>query len=294
MIIPILEGLTLTKGHAGGRDAIIFPDLDGRRDVSGEHAALICNRRTGIGADALMRVVDANGSWRIDAWDDAGQGLADPGSLVRLAAHYLHVSGLVTLEDGMTLEFTTGAGDRQVTRIGAGYASALDAPGAASEEGIERGFDVAVTLDGVEGMRGGLTIVSERTSIVVALSHDDELSSATGGVQYDPVPASEVLVLVYPEGDTMITDFDGVERPITSFKVRSFTAGIEHVSDELAIRDAAAALHTWAGDGATGIYHADNLGHRTEVRLTGGEVEITGPAEIVAEFQLAGIIGEGR
>lgn len=294
MIIPILEGLTLTKGHAGGNDAIIFPDLDGRRDITADDAVQICDRRAGVGADMLMRVVQTDGSWRIDAWDDTGATVDDVGVLARLAAHYLHVSGLLHLQEGATLELSTGTGIIPVTRIGGGYASTLDPSGPATEEGINRGFDVAVTLDGVDGMRGGLTIASDRRSVVVAVEHDDELASATGGAQYDPVPASADLVIVSPQGDTIITDFDGVERPITSFKLRSFIGGVEQVSSDRAIRDAAVALHTWAGDAATGIYHADNLGHRTEVRLTGGDVEITGPAEIVAEFNLAGIAGEGR
>lgn len=294
MIIPVLEGLTLTKGHAAGRDAIIVPDFDGRRDITPRHVELICDRRSGIGADALFRVVRGADIWRVDVWDSSGAVLDDPGVLTRLAAHYLHVSGLLFLEDGTMIEVETVSGPRHVTRIGGGYAIALDVALPATEEGIRRGFDVAVTLDGVDGMRGGLTVASDRNSVVVAVEHADELTSASGTAQYDPAPEAADLVLVYPEGDSMMTDFDGVERPITSFALRAFEHGTEKISSERAIRDAAVALHTWAGDGATGIYQATNGGYRTEVRLTGGAVEMTGPAEIVAEFNLAGSAGEGR
>jgi len=122
MIIPTLEGLTLSKGHAGGSDAVIVPDFGGRREISRDDAAQICDRRAGIGADALMRVVQAGDDWRIDAWDSHGDDLTDLGSLVRLAAHYLHVSGLVHLDDGATMTFAVGSKHEHVTRIGGGYA----------------------------------------------------------------------------------------------------------------------------------------------------------------------------
>lgn len=299
MIIPVLEGLTLTKGHAGGIDAILFPDLDAVRTVTPEQISLICDRRRGIGADAVMRVVRTAGGageigWRIDAWDSSGVEMPDPGSLVRLAAHYLRVSGLIDMEDGQMLTVETAAGPMDVTRVGAAYAMSVDVSAPVTDDGMERGFDVAVTLDGVEGMKAGLTVRSDRTSVVVAVEHEADVDAATGAAQYDPDRTGAHLVLVFPEGDTTIVDFDGVERPITAFRVRSFSNGSEQPAGDHSVRDAAIALYTWAGEAATGIYHADSAGHRSEVRLTGGDVEITGPAEIVAEFMLTGIAGEGR
>lgn len=299
MIIPALEGLTLSKGNAGGTDAIIVPDLDGHRDFGPDDIALICDRRSGVGADALMRIVRIVGGtgetgWRIDAWDASGDPIDDPGPLVRLAAHYLRVSGLILMEDGQTVDFETAGGPRAATRSGAGYAVAAALALPASDEGLERGFDVAVTLDGVDGMMAGLTISSDRRSVVVAVEREEDLTSATGGVQYDPNPRAPGLVLVHPEGDTAFLDFDGVERPATVFQLRAFERGVERPAGDRWVRDAAIALATWAGESATGIYHAESGRYRTEVRLTGGEVEITGMAEIVAEFMLTGLAGEGR
>ncbi|WP_182354615.1 hypothetical protein [Flaviflexus huanghaiensis] len=299
MIIPELEGLTLAKGNTGGRDAIIFPDIDGHRDLGSDDMSLICDRRRGIGADAIMRVVRIMGgtgeqSWRIDAWHSTGTPMADPGSLVRLAAHYLRVTGLIDMEDGETVGFETVAGPRSATRAGVGYAMLADVATPASAEGNDRGFDVAVTLDGLEGMMAGLTVSSDRRSVVVAVERGDDLVSATGGVQYDPNPRADSLILVHPQGDTAFLDFDGVERPATVFAMRAFSDGKEQPARDHWVRDAAVALYTWAGESATGIYQSESRDGRTEVRLTEGSVEVTATAEIVAEFMLTGLAGEGR
>lgn len=297
MIIPVLEGLTLSKGHAGGHDAIIFPDLTASREVTVKDATKILDRTTGIGGEVLMRVVRANSDstlWRVDTW--SVDELRDIGPILRLAAHYLHVSGLVALGDGDVLAFETPDGPVYVTRAGNRYLTQVSPSTPVSKEAVERGYDVAVTLDGVTGarggMRGGLTVMSNDPSIVVALEHSEELHAATGSGKVDPEKPGAGLVLVVPLGDAPFLDFDGVERDATRFQVRGFRDGREKLTD-LGIRDAAIALHAWAGEAATGIYQADAGGHEIEVRLSGGSIEVTGPAKIVAEFNLAGIVGEG-
>ncbi|NUR26806.1 MAG: diaminopimelate epimerase [Catenulispora sp.] len=54
----ILDGLpTPTKGHGTENDFVIVPDPDGALDITAEHVARLCDRRAGIGADGLLRVV---------------------------------------------------------------------------------------------------------------------------------------------------------------------------------------------------------------------------------------------
>ena len=48
--------MRLTKHHALGNDFLVLLDLDGIRPVASEQAAALCDRRTGVGADGLMRV----------------------------------------------------------------------------------------------------------------------------------------------------------------------------------------------------------------------------------------------
>ena len=57
MIIPELEGVTLTKGHGAGNDFVMVPDLAGQRAISEQTVAAICDRHLGVGADGLIRVV---------------------------------------------------------------------------------------------------------------------------------------------------------------------------------------------------------------------------------------------
>ena len=293
MIIPSLEGLTLTKGNVGGSDAIIFPDLNGSREVRPEQIAMICDRRLGIGADCLMRIVrtETEAGWRIDAWNSAGRPLVHAGPFARLAAHYLRVSGLIELFDGESVAFDGPEGPLYVTRTGLHYSTGYELALPVSEESVSRGYDVAVSLDGVKGVRGGLMVRSSDFGVVVALEKDEEMSAVTGQAQYDPNVPGARLTVVVPQGDAMFTDFDGVERPFSAFAARVFGEG---PAVEQGARDAAVALHAWAGETATGIYRADVAGTGLEIRFAGGEIEMTGPAEIVAEFSLTGIAGEGR
>ena len=50
-------GIVLTKGHGTENDFVIVPDPDGALDISPEKVAALCDRRAGIGADGVLRVV---------------------------------------------------------------------------------------------------------------------------------------------------------------------------------------------------------------------------------------------
>ena len=47
--------MRLTKHHGLGNDFLVLLDLDGTRPVSPAEAAALCDRRTGLGADGLLR-----------------------------------------------------------------------------------------------------------------------------------------------------------------------------------------------------------------------------------------------
>jgi diaminopimelate epimerase len=48
--------MRLTKHHGLGNDFLVLLDLDGTQPVSPEEAAALCARRSGLGADGLLRV----------------------------------------------------------------------------------------------------------------------------------------------------------------------------------------------------------------------------------------------
>lgn len=56
--------LPFIKGHGTENDFVLVPDAGGRVELTPEQVAQLCNRRTGIGADGVIRVV------RTDATED--------------------------------------------------------------------------------------------------------------------------------------------------------------------------------------------------------------------------------
>ena len=49
--------IPFVKGHATENDFVVLPDLEGRLELSAERVRWICDRRRGIGADGVLRVV---------------------------------------------------------------------------------------------------------------------------------------------------------------------------------------------------------------------------------------------
>ena len=88
------------KGHGTENDFVLIPDANGRHELSAEQVARLCDRRAGIGADGVIRVV------RTDATDDpaavAARGAArwfmdyrnSDGSLSEMCGNGIRVLGL--------------------------------------------------------------------------------------------------------------------------------------------------------------------------------------------------------
>ncbi|MFF5293269.1 diaminopimelate epimerase [Paractinoplanes globisporus] len=96
-----------TKGHGTGNDFVIVPDPDGALLLTPERVARLCDRRFGIGADGVLRVVraakDADGAafaadaeWFMDYRNSDGSIAEMCGNGVRVFARYLIASGLAT------------------------------------------------------------------------------------------------------------------------------------------------------------------------------------------------------
>jgi diaminopimelate epimerase len=74
------------KGHGTGNDFIILPDAD---DLSPDSVRALCDRRTGIGADGILRVVRADGGWFMDYRNADGSIAEMCGNGIRVFAAYL-------------------------------------------------------------------------------------------------------------------------------------------------------------------------------------------------------------
>ena len=99
-------GLRFVKGHGTENDFILLPDLDGHIDLSDEQVRRICDRRAGLGADGILRVVPsaltvdgaphaAEAGWFMDYRNADGSIAEMCGNGVRVYARYLVTAGLV-------------------------------------------------------------------------------------------------------------------------------------------------------------------------------------------------------
>jgi diaminopimelate epimerase len=105
------------KGHGTRNDFIVLPDPDGavHGDLSSELVAALCDRRSGIGADGVLRVVRStgDGEWFMDYRNADGSISEMCGNGVRVFARYLAREGLVDATGTFPLD--TRDGVKQVT-----------------------------------------------------------------------------------------------------------------------------------------------------------------------------------
>ena len=104
--------IDFAKGHGTENDFLI---IDSSVDTTAEQVRSLCERRSGLGADGLLRVVDVDGQWFMDYRNADGSIAEMCGNGVRVFAHWLRSRGLVGAD-----EFTVGtrAGDRRVIVCG--------------------------------------------------------------------------------------------------------------------------------------------------------------------------------
>jgi diaminopimelate epimerase len=89
--------MRFAKGHGTENDFVILPDLDGELDLTPEFVRRLCDRRAGIGADGVLRVVGVEvlaaelteggpGAFRISGESAGGWGLPPATALATPAA----------------------------------------------------------------------------------------------------------------------------------------------------------------------------------------------------------------
>ena len=120
--------MRFTKGHGTENDFVVLANIDAQRDLAASAVRALCDRRRGLGADGVLRVITAGaaveagvverlpdgvvpGDWYMDYRNADGSVAEMCGNGVRVFAHYLRASGLEDRE-----EFVVGtlAGPRPV------------------------------------------------------------------------------------------------------------------------------------------------------------------------------------
>ena len=119
--LPDVRPMILSKHHGAGNDFLVLIDRDDTRPVDAELARALCDRRFGVGADGVIRVLDGGG--RADLameLRNADGGIAEmSGNGIRCLAHAAVAADLVvpptftvsTLAGLRTIEYHPGRSD---------------------------------------------------------------------------------------------------------------------------------------------------------------------------------------
>lgn len=285
------QTVSFTKGHGTGNDFVIVPDPDGSLELSDDQVAVLCDRRFGIGADGILRVVRTNAiddgveltasesssgpaEWFMDYRNADGSAAEMCGNGIRVFARYLAEVGWASLDDG-PLAIGTRAGVKTVTR---------------SELGLEvdlgpwrvEDADVLVRARGIGAPRPGLGIDVGNPHVVVALPDTRELDGLdlTAQPQLHPEPAQGANVEFVVPADPLVRDGVG------AIRMRVFERGVgETLSCGTGVAAAALAVRHWAGPAAPDHWTVDVPGGTLGVRMpeVDGErhVLLSGPATLV-------------
>jgi diaminopimelate epimerase len=284
--------VTFTKGHGTGNDFVIVADPDGELALTDDQVAALCDRRFGIGADGILRVVRsvaidegasaaaAGAEWFMDYRNADGSKAEMCGNGIRVFAHYLAESGLAAIgADGIAIG--TRAGVKAVTRSANGFEADLGA-------WIVDEQAPTVRARGLSVARPGLGVDVGNPHVVVALPGEDELEALEltykPVLEPDPVAGANVEFVV--PADPLVQDGVGVIR------MRVFERGVgETLSCGTGVAAAALAVRHWAGSAAPDDWRVDVPGGTLGVRMVprGDELHVllSGPAVLVYSGDVA-------
>jgi diaminopimelate epimerase len=113
--------ISFVKGHGTENDFVLVPDANGRLELTPEQVATLCNRRTGIGGDGVIRVVRTDATddpaavaargdaiWFMDYRNSDGSLSEMCGNGIRLFARHLVDEGLVDPRGGIPIATRDG------------------------------------------------------------------------------------------------------------------------------------------------------------------------------------------
>jgi len=266
-------GLTVIKGHGTENDFLLIPDLDGTLSLSATLVRALCDRRAGIGADGVLRVVRTKLATEPDVCGQADQAEffmdyrnADGsivemcGNGVRVVARYLQQAGLA----GERIALATRGGTKYISFDGADVTVAMG-PAAVRPE-----------RPTVDGRYLGVALALPNPHVVVELADEQELAeldlSRPPRVE-PPLPDGQNVEFFVRRGPRQVV-MRVHERGVG--ETRSCGTGICAV--------AVAAAGQQAGEGS---WQVDVPGGRCLVGWAeDGSVTLTGPAVLVGEITL--------
>jgi diaminopimelate epimerase len=298
------DRLAVVKGHGTGNDFVLVEDRAGTLDLTPELVRTLADRRTGVGADGVIRLVpsdtldagranlaaDPRARWFMDYRNADGSDAEMCGNGIRVVAA---LAARLGVWDGAgELVLGTRAGVRTVRREpapdgGTGSWYAVDMgrwhlPG--GERAAADGHDAEVTIPGLGVSRPALTIDVGNPHTVLAVADTAELAAAdlNAPPAVLPNPAGGTNVeLVVPMGELGGADRAG----LVQMRVHERGVG-ETRSCGTGACAAALVVRTWAGPDAPDLWWVRVPGGTLRVRVTGDRVELGGPAVLVADVDV--------
>jgi diaminopimelate epimerase len=279
--------IAFLKGHGTENDFVIIPDPENAVDLSPAAVVALCDRRAGIGGDGLLHVVRsaahpearemaAEAEWFMDYRNADGSVAEMCGNGSRVFARYLQHAGYVT-EGDVAIATRGGVKTVHIAKAVPGGSDAGDITVGMGRALLPAG-DVTVSVGGRSWPARNVNMGNPH-----AVAFVDDLAHA--GNLYTPPPFSPASA--YPNGVNIEFVVDRAPRHLAmrvhergSGETRSCGTGACAVAVAAARRDGADPAVT----GTPVTYTVDVPGGTLVItERPDGEIEMTGPAVIVAE-----------
>ncbi|MFE3523275.1 diaminopimelate epimerase [Streptomyces sp. NPDC059161] len=272
--------LAFLKGHGTENDFVIVPDPDNAIDLPASAVARLCDRRAGIGGDGVLHVVRSaahpeakdmagEAEWFMDYRNSDGSIAEMCGNGVRVFAAYLERAGLVEPGD---LAVATRGGVKKVHLAKGGEVTVSMGRALLPEE------SVTVTVGGRSWPARNVNMGNPHAVAFVAdLDHAGELRSVPPFAPSDVYPDGVNIEFVVDRGPGHVA-MRVHERG--AGETRSCGTGACAVAVAAARRDGVDPAVT----GTPATYTVDLPGGTLVItEYPDGQIEMTGPAVIVAE-----------
>ncbi|SRR6056297_149801 len=278
------------KGHGTENDFVLLPDLEGTLELTAERVRWLCDRRRGIGADGVLRVVRCARDLEFSGYADVAEFFMDhrnaDGSLAemcgngaRVFVRYLHATGALS---SRTTVIATRAGlieaevrGAEAQEIVIGMGTIQDSP---------QPLPITVTVAGAErGTQGGTSSGWDAIAAYAPNPHavvfvdDLDAVGALGGLDDAPIVSPPEA---FPEG----VNIEFVERlGPEHIRMRVYERGVGETrscgTGACAAAWVAATMAPASGD----TYRVDVPGGSVYVDFEAdGRIQLRGPAELIA------------
>lgn len=258
-----MQSVRFSKGHGTENDFVVLPDPDGALDLTADRVAALCDRRRGLGADGVLRVVrwDALGGggpapepgveWFMDYRNGDGSLAEMCGNGVRVYARYLQHRGWFA---GDELRLGTRGGVRGVRLEGDGVSVDMGpaAVGEATTASVDgRAFPGLAVAVGNPHLACVTEDPIDQLDLTRPPGHDPALFPRGVNVEFvSPITEGEVAMRVHERGV-------GETRSCGTGTVAAVVAALRHggaASGRVGVRTPGGPLRVTVGDGTTVLH----------------------------------------